>query len=116
LKRGVRQQWGEDEPTRNSGMTDLKSSENLIFRIKQDIRYKLQFVPGTSEYVISKTDVSAAAVMAEAHHRGDEAAEKMVYNNKWMKDLSADEVDQFKRTYLEKETLVPEEGDVDVEL
>lgn len=104
LRRGVRQQFGEDQPS-DSNIADMisESTENLEFRIQQGQKYRLEFSPHAYEYAISKkVEVSRSAVDEEAAKRGATAAEKFEYNSSWMEGKSADEVDQYKQAYQAK--------------
>jgi len=104
LRRGVRQQWGEDQPSLDAVVDDSKSSESLIFRILQNGEpgYVLKFEPGESEYAVSgDPKVSIAEVAEEAEKRGGVASEITQLNSEWMKGMSKDQVDKKKQSYAE---------------
>jgi hypothetical protein len=101
----VRQQWGEDKPSLDGVVDQVRSTENLGFRIMHnaETKYRLYFEPGGSEYAIAKNSkVSRPEVDIEAVRRGDAAEEMYWKNNEWMKGMSQDEVDRRKQAYEEK--------------
>lgn len=105
LKRGVRQQYGEDRPSLESVVDGVKSDESLEFRVmhKSSSKYVLHFEPDTFEFAsVKDPKVSSTEVADEAVRRGDGAEGIYYLSNEWMKGMSQEEVDETKRVYEEK--------------
>jgi paired amphipathic helix protein Sin3a len=100
LRRGIRQQWGDDIPEVESIVDSLRSSENMVFRINHTNAYKIEFEPNHSEYHVSReSNVTRAEVDLEGQRRGENAKEIYVNNPEWMKSIDKEEVDAAKQVY-----------------
>jgi paired amphipathic helix protein Sin3a len=96
LRRGMRQQWGDDIPPLGTIVDNMGGSENMVFRINHTNSYKLEFEPGHSEYHISRdAKVDQAEVDLEAQRRGQQARESHETNPEWMKGLSQERRDEY---------------------
>jgi paired amphipathic helix protein Sin3a len=102
LRRGVRQQWGDDIPQVESVVDTLTSSENMVFRINHNHSYKIDFEPSRSEYhVYREGKTTRAEIDLEATRRGENFQEIFVNNPEWMKGQSKDDVDRAKQVFID---------------
>lgn len=111
VKRNTLNEDNEEVNTLHHG---VKSAENLIIRIVVD-NYTMRFAPATDEYLFhmdaAQSDSQERNIDNEtcAKQREEEAMEKLVANNSWMRGLSKEDVDGRKQNF-EREKGKDEEG------
>lgn len=94
----------EDNEEVNTVHHRVKSAENLIIRIVVD-NYTMRFAPATDEYLFhtgaTQPDSQEGNNDNEtsARQREEEAMEKLVANNPWMRGLSKEDVDSKKQNF-----------------
>src|ERR1700761_887784 len=101
LRRAMRQQWGEDQPSLDSVIADTKRSGELPFHVVTET-YKPTFDPDTAELAIM-TWAKGTEAEAEQESKRRETVASEVYqaNSDWMKGLSKDDVDQKKQAFAD---------------